>query len=247
MNNRYIRQITLPQIGKDGQTKISAARVLIVGAGGLGSPAAFYLAGAGVGTIGILDSDIVAVENLHRQILHKNSWVGKKKTESAADTLKNFNPKIKINTYPEKLTNTNAENIFSGYDIVVDAVDNFETRYVANRACVKLQIPYVHGSVLRFTGQVSVFNFGKESPCYSCIFPEPPPNEIAPSGREAGIIGMLPGIIGTIQALEVIKLIVEIGEPIIGKLLIFDGLTCKMRTLDLKKDPKCNVCNITSS
>jgi len=255
--NRYIRQITLPQIGEDGQKKLSSAKVLIVGAGGLGSPAALYLAGAGVGTIGIVDNDVVAIENLHRQILHDNNKIGKLKTDSARETISRFNPEISIKTYNEQLTDKNAKEIFEKFDIIIDAVDNFETRYVANRACVKLQIPYVHGSVLRFTGQVGVFNCSNPSlppfskggsgggiaPCYSCIFPEPPPIDIAPSGREAGIIGMLPGIIGTIEALETIKLILKIGESLAGKLLIFDGLTCKMKTLELKKDPICKICS----
>lgn len=244
--DRYIRQITLPQIGKAGQEMLANAKVLIVGAGGLGSPAAFYLAGAGVGTIGLIDNDTVKLENLHRQIIHITASIGISKVVSAAETLKAFNDDVVVKKYDEELTDKNALQIFDGYDIVIDAVDNFPTRYVANHTCVKLGLPFIHGSVLRLTGQLSIFDPKNGAPCYSCLYPEAPPEEVAPKGSVAGILGPMPGVIGTMQALEAIKLMVGFGEPLLGKLLIFDGLTCKMRTLDVQRDERCSVCGMSS-
>lgn len=238
---RYIRQTALHEIGIIGQKKLLSSKVLIVGAGALGSPAAIYLASAGVGTIGIADDDKVQLENLHRQILYKTASVGKTKVESARETIKELNPEINIKIYNERISETNAGEIFQNYDITIDCTDNFESRYVINKACVKLGLPMVHGSILRFEGQVSVFN---KSPCYSCLYPEPPPAEISPTCARAGVLGAVTGIIGTMQALEAIKLICGFGEPLIGKLLIFDALTCTMRLFEVKKDEKCKVCNL---
>lgn len=241
--SRYARQLTLPEIGVEGQKKIAAARVLIVGAGGLGSPAAFYLAAAGVGTIGIIDSDSVELDNLHRQILHTTKSVGEKKVKSAAAAIAELNDKVATKLYDERLTAKNAGKIFKDYDLVLDGSDNFETRYVVNEACVKSGIPLVHGSILRYTGQLSVFDPKNGGPCYSCVYPEPPPAEVAPSCAEAGVLGVIPGIIGTMQGLEALKIIAGFGEKIIGKLLIFDGLTCRMKMLGVKRDVGCKVCS----
>ncbi len=239
---RYIRQIALSEIGITGQKKLGNSKALLIGAGGLGSPAALYLASAGVGTIGIVDDDVVSFDNLHRQILHKTASLGMPKTESARKTILEINPDISVKTYQERLTKFNAETIFKDYDLVLDGSDNFETRYLANEVCVRNGLPFVLGSILRFEGQISVFDTRQGGPCYSCIYPEPPPLEVAPTCARAGVLGALTGVIGTLQALEALKILAGFGETLIGKLLIFDGLTCKMKTLELKKDLKCRIC-----
>lgn len=242
---RYIRQIVLSEIGMAGQKKLKESRVLMVGCGGLGSPAALYLASAGVGTLGLIDDDLVSLDNLHRQILHRTGSVGKPKVSSASETLLEINPEVLIKTYQERLTEANTGPIIDGYDIVIDGSDNFETRYAVNASCVKKGIPFIMGSVLRFEGQMAVFDTARNSACYACVYPFPPPPEISPTCSRAGVIGPVPGIIGTLQALEAIKIIVGFGEPMTGKLLIFDGLTCRMRVLEVKKDAKCPVCQGT--
>jgi adenylyltransferase/sulfurtransferase len=244
---RYIRQIALPEIGIVGQKKLMNSKVILIGAGGLSSPSAIYLAAAGIGTIGIVDDDVVSLDNLHRQILHKTESIGRPKTESASRTVLELNPDIEIKTYQERLAESNAESILRGYDLVLDGSDNFETRYLANRICVKNGLPFVLGSILRFEGQVAVFDTKRGgSPCYSCLYPEPPPAEVSPTCARAGVLGVMPGIIGTLQALEALKLILGFGESLIGKLLIFDGLTCRMRELEVKRDEKCSVCSVSS-
>jgi molybdopterin/thiamine biosynthesis adenylyltransferase len=245
---RYIRQTALPEMGITGQKRLMDSKAALVGAGALGSPAAVYLASAGIGKIGIVDDDVVELDNLHRQILHRTGSLGRPKVESARDAILEIDPDIIVETYRERLTATNAEAIFKGYDLVVDGSDNFETRYAMNEACVRLGIPLVHGSVLRFTGQVSVFVChprmrGNDIPCYACLYPEPPPAEVSPTCARAGVLGAVPGVIGTLQALEALKLMAGFGEPLTGKLLIFDGLTGRLRTLEVKKDPKCRVCS----
>lgn len=240
---RYIRQIVLSEIGMAGQKRLMDSKVLLVGAGGLGSPAAIYLAAAGVGTIGIVDDDVVNLDNLHRQILHKTISVGMPKTESARTTILELNPDVTVETYQEHLTSLNAESIFGRYDLILDASDNFETRYIANAFCVKKGLPFVMGSVLRLEGQIGIFDTKRGGPCYYCLYPEPPPVEVSPTCARAGVLGVVPGIIGTMQALETLKILAGFGEPLFGKLLIFDGLTCKMRTLEIKKDKKCEVCS----
>jgi len=242
--NRYIRQITLPEIGEEGQRKILSARVLIAGCGGLCSPVALYLAGAGVGIIGIADDDTVTLENLHRQVIHKNKSIGRPKVDSARETILELNPEIKVVTHPIRLNKANSREIIKDYDIVVDATDNFESRYAINSACVKLKKPFVYGAILRFQGQLSVFAPHINGPCYKCVFPEPPPESVAPKGAVAGILGTMPGIIGTMQAHEVIKLITGCGEPLIGKILIFDGKTSTFKKLKLERDRTCSICEL---
>src|SRR3954468_9979011 len=221
---RYSRHIILPEVGGLGQTKLLQAKVLLVGAGGLGSPAAYYLAAAGVGTLGIIDNDVVDVSNLQRQILHANERVGMPKVDSAKKTLEALNPDVKVIPYQAKLTSENIMEIIKDYDFVVDGCDNFPTRYLVNDACVLTGKPNVHGSIFQFEGQATVFYPGK-GPCYRCLYPEPPPADMAPSCAEAGVLGVLPGLIGTIQALETIKLILGKGETLVGKLLCFNTLT----------------------
>lgn len=241
---RYARQITLRELGIKEQQKLLESKVLIVGAGGLGSPAALYLAGAGVGTIGIIDSDSVELDNLHRQILHTTGSIGEKKVKSAERTINNLNNDVIVKAFAKRLTSDNVSDVLKGFDIVLDGSDNFPTRYLVNEACIKLGVPLVHGSILRFTGQVSVFDPRHGGPCYACLYPEAPPPEVAPSCVEAGVLGVIPGIIGSMQALEALKLLAGFGEPCIGKLLIFDGLKLSMKTLEVKKDPKCRVCSL---
>lgn len=239
---RYSRHFLLPEVGEEGQRKLLDAKVLMVGAGGLGSPSAYYLAAAGIGTMGIIDHDVVDMSNLQRQILHNNDRVGQPKVESAKQTLQALNPDVRIMTYQEKLTSANIMDIIKDYDIIVDGCDNFATRYLVNDACVISKKPNVHGSVFQFEGQASVFD-SNHGPCYRCLYPEPPPPGMAPSCAEAGVLGVLPGIIGCIQALETIKLVLGKGDSLVGKLLCFNTLTMEITTLNLKKDPNCPVCS----
>ena len=238
---RYARQMNLPEIGIEGQAKLADARVLLVGAGGLGSPAALYLAAAGIGTLGLVDDDRVERSNLHRQVLHRDDRIGQSKTDSARATLEALNPTIDIRTHQVRLDSSNVEEIFSDYRIIVDGSDNFATRYLVNDACIRLGLPNVYGAVQRFEGQVSVFAAGGR-PCYRCLFAEPPSPDMAPSCSEAGVLGVVPGIIGLLQALEVIKLATGAGEPLIGRLLLFDARTTRMRELALGPDPACRYC-----
>ena len=238
---RYSRHFLLPEVGEDGQAKLLQARVLMVGAGGLGSPSAYYLAAAGVGTIGIIDNDVVDISNLQRQILHANDRVGMPKVESAKKTLEGLNPDVKVIPYQAKLTSENIMEILKEYDLVVDGCDNFPTRYLVNDACVLAGKPNVHGSIFQFEGQATVFYPGK-GPCYRCLYPEPPPAEMAPSCAEAGVLGVLPGLIGTIEALEAIKIILGKGDSLIGRLLCFNTLTMEINDLKLRRDPNCPMC-----
>ncbi len=238
---RYARHLILPDVGLEGQRRLKAARVLIVGAGGLGSPVALYLAAAGVGTIGVVDFDVVDVSNLQRQILHGTKDVGRSKLESARARLGDVNPHVRVETHETRLTSANALDIIAGYDIVVDGTDNFATRYLTNDACVLLGKPNVYGSILRFEGQASVFGLA-DGPCYRCLFPEPPPPGSVPSCAEGGVLGVLPGIVGTIQATETIKLILGIGDTLGGRLLLIDALSMQFRTVTLRKDPACPAC-----
>ena len=238
---RYSRHFLLPEVGEDGQAKLLQARVLMVGAGGLGSPSAYYLAAAGVGTIGIIDNDVVDISNLQRQILHANDRVGMPKVESAKKTLEGLNPDVKVIPYQAKLTSENIMEILKDYDLVVDGCDNFPTRYLVNDACVLAGKPNVHGSIFQFEGQATVFYPG-QGPCYRCLYPEPPPAEMAPSCAEAGVLGVLPGLIGTIEALEAIKIILGKGDSLIGRLLCFNTLTMEINNLKLRRDPNCPMC-----
>ena len=238
---RYSRHLILPDVGVAGQRKLKSARVLLVGAGGLGSPAALYLAAAGVGTIGIVDFDVVDQTNLQRQILHGTSRVGVSKLQSAEERLRDINPNVRVETFETRLTSENALDIIRDFDVVADGTDNFPTRYLVNDACVLLGKPNVYGSIFRFEGQASVF-YAKEGPCYRCLYAEPPPPGLVPSCAEGGVLGVLPGIIGSIQALETIKLILGAGDSLIGRLLLFDALKLSFRELKLEKDPDCPVC-----
>ena len=242
---RYSRHLRLPQVGVEGQRKLEAACVLLVGAGGLGSPAAYYLAAAGVGTLRIADDDVVDRSNLQRQILHTEARIGMRKVESAALALSALNPRTRIDAVAERVSSDNVERLLDGVDLVVDGADNFPARYLLNDACVKLGKPLVYGAVHRFEGQVSVFDAGRHrgmAPCYRCLFPEPPPPESAPNCAEAGVLGVLPGVIGLIQATEAIKLIIGIGTPLSGRLLHFDALSMRFRETRLSADPQCVVC-----
>jgi adenylyltransferase/sulfurtransferase len=238
---RYSRHFLLPEVGEEGQAKLLQAKILMVGAGGLGSPAAYYLAAAGVGTLGIIDNDVVDISNLQRQILHANDRVGTPKVESAKKTLESLNPDVKVIPYQAKLTSANIMDIIKDYDFVVDGCDNFPTRYLVNDACVLTGKPNVHGSIFQFEGQATVFYPGA-GPCYRCLYPEPPPAELAPSCAEAGVLGVLPGLIGVIEALEAIKLILGKGDTLIGRLLCFNTLTMEINTLKLRRDPHCPMC-----
>src|SRR3989441_3347512 len=238
---RYSRHLILPDVGVPGQEKLKAARVLLIGAGGLGSPAALYLAAAGVGTLGLVDFDNVDVTNLQRQILHGTKDVGRPKLVSARERIADVNPHVRLETYETALTSKNALDILSGYDIVVDGTDNFATRYLVNDACVLLDKPNVYGSIFRFEGQASVF-YARRGPCYPCLYSEPPPPGLVPSCAEGGVLGVLPGIIGSIQAMETIKPILGAAQPLIGRLVLFDALTLQFRELKLEKDPDCPVC-----
>lgn len=238
---RYKRHLAMPEVGEAGQLKLLDAKVLLVGAGGIGSPAAYYLAAAGIGKLGIIDFDNVDETNLQRQILHNTERVGTPKTESAKKTLLALNPGIEVATSEERLDSANVERSFSGYDMVVDGSDNFPTRYLVNDACVKLGIPNIHGSVYRFEGQVTVF-YPPHGPCYRCLYPEPPPPELAPSCAEAGVLGVLPGVIGLLEAVEVVKLVLGKGDPLIGRLIHYDALKADFRVLKLRRDPQCAYC-----
>ena len=238
---RYSRHLLLPEIGIEGQKKLKAAKVLIVGTGGLGAPLALYLSAAGIGTIGIVDFDFVDESNLQRQIIHGTKDVGRPKVASAKDRMKSINPYINIITHNEALTSKNAMDIIADYDIVADGTDNYQTRYLVNDACVFLGKPNVYGSIFQFEGQSSIF-YAKEGPCYRCLYPSPPPPGLVPSCAEGGVMGVLPGIVGTIQANEVIKLIVGGGNSLVGRLLIFDAWRMKFRELKLSKEPACPVC-----
>jgi molybdopterin/thiamine biosynthesis adenylyltransferase len=238
---RYARHLTIPEVGIEGQRRLKEARVLLVGAGGLGSPAAVYLACAGVGALGIVDFDVVDESNLQRQILHTPSRLGRPKTESAKETLTELNPLVGVETFEERLSSENVDRIVSRFDLVVDGTDNFPTRYLINDACVKHQRPNVHGSVFRFEGQASVFERGK-SPCYRCLYPQPPPPEMTQSCAEAGILGVLPGVIGLIQAVEAVKLILDKGDPLYGRLLVYDALAGSFRELKVKARDDCAYC-----
>ena len=239
--SRYARHLILPEVGAEGQQKLKAARVLCVGAGGLGSPLALYLAAAGVGTLGLVDFDVVDASNLQRQILHTTSDVGRKKLDSAEEKLAALNPAVHVVKHETMLSSANALDILKDYDIVADGTDNFPTRYLVNDACVLLGKLNVYGSVFRFEGQASVFAT-REGPCYRCLYPEPPPPGMVPSCAEGGVLGILPGLIGIIQATEVIKLVLGKGEPLVGRLLLVDALSMRFRELKLKKNPECPVC-----
>jgi adenylyltransferase/sulfurtransferase len=238
---RYSRHISLPEVGLDGQERLKRARVLCIGAGGLGSPAILYLAAAGVGTIGLVDFDAVDLSNLHRQILHGTDDVGRPKLDSARDRVRDVNPNVQIEAHQTSFSAANALDLVAAYDIVLDGTDNFPTRYLVNDACVMARRPNAYGSIFRFEGQASVFA-APGGPCYRCLHPEPPPPGLIPSCAEGGVLGVLPGIIGTIQATEAIKLILGVGEPLVGRFLIYDALRMRFRELKLARDPECPVC-----
>ena len=239
--SRYSRHLILPEVGVEGQRKLKAARVLCVGTGGLGSPLALYLAAAGVGTLGLVDFDVVDASNLQRQIIHSTADIGRKKLDSAEEKLKALNPALNVVKHDTLLSSANALDILKDYDVVADGTDNFPTRYLVNDACVLLGKPNAYGSIFRFEGQASVFG-AKDGPCYRCLYPEPPPPGLVPSCAEGGVLGILPGLIGVIQATETIKLILGIGEPLIGRLLLVDALNMRFRQLKLRKNPECPVC-----
>jgi molybdopterin/thiamine biosynthesis adenylyltransferase/rhodanese-related sulfurtransferase len=238
---RYARHLTLSEVGVSGQERLAKARVLLVGAGGLGSPAALYLAAAGVGTLGVVDGDAVELSNLQRQVLHGTAAVGRAKTESARERLADLNPQVRVETHSVRLTSENALDILGRYDFALDGSDNFPTRYLVNDASVLLRKPYVYGSIFRFDGQVSVFAV-PGGPCYRCLFAEPPPPDLVPNCAEAGVLGVLPGLIGSLQALEAIKLILGVGESLVGRLLLVEALKVRFRELSVRRDPACAVC-----
>jgi molybdopterin/thiamine biosynthesis adenylyltransferase/rhodanese-related sulfurtransferase len=238
---RYSRHFLLPEVGEAGQAKLLDAKVLLIGAGGLGSPTAYYLAAAGIGTIGIVDDDVVDRSNLQRQILHNEERVGMPKVESAKLTLQGLNPDVNVIGYRERVNSENIMRLIADYDIIVDGCDNFPTRYLVNDACVFANKPNVHGSIFQFEGQATVFHPGK-GPCYRCLFPEPPPPGAAPSCAEAGVLGVLPGLVGCVQAVETVKLVLGTGNPLVGRLLHFDTLAMEIKQLKLRRDPECPVC-----
>jgi adenylyltransferase/sulfurtransferase len=240
---RYSRHLIMPEVALEGQKKLKAARVLCIGAGGLGSPLAMYLAAAGVGRLGIVDFDVVDFTNLQRQIIHSTANVGRLKLDSAKERIAEINPYVQVDTYETALSSENALDLFADYDIIVDGTDNFPTRYLVNDACVLMGKPNVYGSIFRFEGQATVF-YAKEGPCYRCLYPEPPPPGLVPSCAEGGVLGVLPGVIGVIQAIETVKLILGKGETLIGRLLLFDALKMKFRELKLRKSPDCPVCGV---
>ncbi len=248
--DRYSRHLLLPEVGEAGQAKLLKSKVLLIGAGGLGSPAALYLAAAGVGTLGLVDADVVDASNLQRQVLHATSRVGVPKVESAEKVLKDLNPDVKVVGYKERVDSSNVDRLFADYDVIVDGTDNFPTRYLVNDASVWLGKPVIHGSIFRFDGQLTTFVPDKAAsklgiaagPCYRCLYPEPPPPHLAPSCQEAGVLGILPGVIGLLQATEAIKLLLNRGDALVGRLLTYDSLKMKFRELKLRRDPNCIVC-----
>ncbi len=240
---RYHRHLLLPEVGEAGQQRLLDSKVLLLGAGGLGSPAAMYLAAAGVGTLGIIDMDEVDASNLQRQILHNLERLGERKVDSAKKTINLLNPDVEVVTYDTRLSADNVLEIIDGYDVIVDGTDNFPTRYLVNDASLIKRIPVVHGSIFRFEGQITVFS-PYEGPCYRCMIPEPPPPELAPSCAEAGVLGVLPGIVGSIQAIEAIKLILGLGDPLVGRLLAYDALDETFRTFNVHRDPSCPACSL---
>jgi sulfur-carrier protein adenylyltransferase/sulfurtransferase len=248
--DRYSRHLLLPEVGEVGQSKLLKSKVLLIGAGGLGSPAALYLAAAGVGTLGIVDADVVDASNLQRQVLHATSRVGQPKVDSAANVLKDLNPDVKVVSFKERVDSSNVDRIFAEFDVIVDGTDNFPTRYLVNDASVFLGKPVVHGSIFRFDGQLTTFVPDKAAaklgiaagPCYRCLYPEPPPPHLAPSCQEAGVLGILPGVIGVLQATEAVKLLLHRGDALVGRLLTYDSLKMKFRELRLRRDPECPVC-----
>ncbi|MFL6015745.1 MAG: molybdopterin-synthase adenylyltransferase MoeB, partial [Gaiellaceae bacterium] len=236
------RHLLIPEVGEEGQLKLLDSRVLLIGAGGLGSPASLYLAAAGIGTLGIVDADVVDETNLQRQIVHSTARLGEPKVQSAAETIEALNPDVNVVQFEERLTSENADRIIgAGWDVIVDGADNFPTRYLVNDASVWHDVPVVHGSIYRFEGQVTVFK-PKEGPCYRCLFPQPPPPELAPSCAEGGVLGVLPGVIGSLQANETLKLALGIGNPLVGRLMLFDALTATFDEVALRRDPNCPVC-----
>ena len=242
-SQRYSRHLRIPEIGIAGQQKLLDSSVLLIGAGGLGSPAGLYLAAAGVGTIGVIDDDIVDASNLQRQVLHRTHDIGSPKVDSARRTMESLNPDVKVITHQLRLNPDNVNEIFSGYDLIVDGSDSFETRFIVNDACVELKIPQVHGSIFRFDGQITSFDPRDEaSPCYRCLFPTQPPPEMAPNCAVAGVLGVLPGVVGTIQATEAIKLLLGIGDSLVGRLLMYDALAMTFRTLKVRRDESCPAC-----
>jgi len=239
---RYSRHIILPEVGGEGQSRLLESKVLLVGAGGLGSPAAFYLAAAGIGNMGIIDFDTVDLSNLQRQIIHNTERIGMLKTESAKKTITALNPDVNVTVFNEKLCSENILRLFEGYDYILDGTDNFATRYLINDACVMMEKTNIHGSIFRFEGQVTIFK-SDEGPCYRCLYPEPPPPGMVPNCQEGGVLGVLAGVIGNLQVVETLKLILGKGETLIGSLLIYDALKTEFRKLKLKKDPQCPVCS----
>jgi molybdopterin/thiamine biosynthesis adenylyltransferase/rhodanese-related sulfurtransferase len=238
---RYSRHLLLPEVGVEGQGRLGAARVLIVGVGGLGSPASLYLAAAGIGTLGLVEFDRVDGSNLQRQVLYGTRQIGEPKIDAAAERLSDLNPHVRIERFPARLTAANARETIAGFDLVVDGSDNFPTRYLVNDACALQGKPLVYGSIFRFDGQVTVFDASR-GPCYRCLHPEPPPPGLVPSCAEGGVLGVLPGVIGSLQALEALKLVLRVGDPLVGRLLLFDALRLRMRELALRKDPQCPLC-----
>jgi molybdopterin/thiamine biosynthesis adenylyltransferase/rhodanese-related sulfurtransferase len=238
---RYSRHVLIPEIGVAGQLRLLGARVLCIGAGGLGSPASMYLAAAGVGTIGVVDDDVVDASNLQRQILHSTERLGAPKVDSAEQTLRGLNPDVKVQKHRARLDASNALELMAGYHVIIDGADNFATRYLVNDAALRLGVPVVHASIFRFEGQLTVFP-ASGSPCYRCLYPEPPPAEEAPSCAEAGVLGVLPGVMGVLQATEAIKLVLGLGDPLAGRLLVYDALKTRFRELKLRRDPRCPTC-----
>ena len=243
---RYSRHLIIPDLGVDGQKRLKNAKVLVIGAGGLGSPTALYLAAAGVGTIGLMDADVVDITNLQRQVLHTTADVGKPKVESGARTLKALNPDVNVIALPTRLDVDNAMDVIADYDVVIDGSDNFSTRYLVNDACFLAGKPHVHGSIFQFEGMASVFA-PNQGPCYRCLYPTPPPAGLVPSCAEAGVLGVLPGIVGVIQATEAVKLLIGLGEPLIGRLLTYDALGMRFREVRLRRDPNCPLCGVSPS
>jgi molybdopterin/thiamine biosynthesis adenylyltransferase/rhodanese-related sulfurtransferase len=239
---RYARHLIVPEVGEAGQAKLLRSKLLLIGVGGLGSPAALYLAAAGIGTMGIIDDDVVDASNLQRQVIHTTARVGKPKVDSASEAVQALNPDVKVVPIRERLCRENALEILGRYDLVVDGADNFQARYLLNDACVKLRKPFVHASIFRFEGQLTTF-VPYEGPCYRCLYPEPPPPDMAPSCQEAGVLGVLPGVIGVLQAVEAIKLVLGVGQPLTGRLLTYDALKARFRELTLRKSPACPVCS----